>query len=157
MATSARAKRSRGMPVVIAAYSGGYQPAAWALEVGGASDRLLGVLLLDALYAEEEKFARWIAQRRPSIFFFSAYGKSARDNNATLQRLLTEQRVTFQTTLPASLAKGSVAFLATAPEILHTDFVTEAWVRDPLKVLLARIPGFSRAARPPAPKPSRTR
>src|SRR5262245_34067390 len=49
-----------GIPVVIAAYSGGYHPAAWALEVGGANDRLLGVLLLDALYADEEKFAKWI-------------------------------------------------------------------------------------------------
>jgi hypothetical protein len=134
-----------GMPAVLAAYSGGYHPAAWAVEVGGANERVLGMILLDALYAEEEKFARWIALRQPSIFFFSAYGKSARDSNVTLQRLLTEHRVTFQTKLPLSLAKGSVAFLATTPEIAHADFVTEAWVRDPLKVLMARIPGFSRA------------
>ena len=148
-----------GVPVVIAAYSGGYHPAAWALEVGGANDRVLGVLLLDALYADEEKFAKWIAQRRPSIFFFSAYGKSARDNNATLQRLLSERNVSFQTALPASLAKGSVAFLPVVPEVPHNDFVTQAWVADPLKVLLARIPGYSRVApRPPvAAKPAKPR
>ena len=95
------------------------------------------MLLLDALYADEEKFAKWIAQRRPAIFFFSAYGKSARDNNATLQRLLTERNVSFQTTRPASLAKGSVAFLATAPEVPPPGLRHRGLgASDPLKVLL---------------------
>ena len=52
------------MPVVIVAYSGGYLPAAYSLAHGGARDRVKGVVLLDALYGEPDKFARWIEQER---------------------------------------------------------------------------------------------
>ena len=100
-----------GLPVVIVAYSGGYAPAAWAAHHGGAGDRLRGIILLDALYAEMDKFADWI-ERRESAFFFSAYSRSARDENAVLQRLLAERGVDFATSLPARLAPGSVTFYA---------------------------------------------
>ena len=62
-----------------------------------------------------------------------------------LQRLLTERGVRFQNTLPANLARGSVAFIAADDEVKHEYFVTEAWVKDPLKVVLRRIAGFSRS------------
>ena len=39
-----------------------------------------------------------------------------------------------------------MAFLAAGDEIEHNDFVTQAWVDDPLKLLLRRIAGFSRGA-----------
>jgi hypothetical protein len=129
-------------PVVIAAYSGGYYPAAFILKHGHADERLRGVVLLDALYGELEEFADWIA-RRPPAFFVSAFGKSARDENTALQRMLRERGVRFQTALPGKLASGSVAFVPADDEIEHNDFVTQAWVKDPLKVVLRRIPGFS--------------
>ena len=44
-------------PVVLAAYSGGYNPAAYAASVGGAGARLKGMILLDALYGETDRFA----------------------------------------------------------------------------------------------------
>ncbi|MBN9023709.1 MAG: alpha/beta hydrolase, partial [Rhizobiales bacterium] len=47
-------------PVVIVAYSGGYNPAAYAVGVGGADDRIAGLILIDALYAEEDRIADWI-------------------------------------------------------------------------------------------------
>ncbi len=50
---------------------------------------------------EVDKFADWLA-RRPPAFFVSAYGKPARDENASLQRMLTERGVRFQSSLPAS-------------------------------------------------------
>jgi hypothetical protein len=146
-------ERARGAfqaaPVVIAAYSGGYYPTAFVLLHGGVGDRLRGVLLFDALYSDHEKFANWLA-KRPRAFFFSSYGKTARDDNAVLQRMLTERGVRFQTALPASLALGSVSFLAGNDEIKHDDFMTEAWVRDPLRVVLRRIKGFSRTGPVPA-------
>jgi hypothetical protein len=109
------------------------------------------VILLDAPFGELDKFADWLA-RRPPAFFVSAYGKAAREENAQLQRLLTERGVRFQSGLPASLVRGNVAFVAANEEVKHVDFMTEAWVNDPLKVVLRRIAGFSRpaAATPPA-------
>ena len=95
--------------------------------------------------ARSDKFADWLA-RRPPAFFVSAYGKAAREENATLQRVLPERGVRFQTTLPANLARGSVTFIAANDEIEHVDFMTKAWVDDPLKVVLRRIAGFSRGA-----------
>ncbi len=130
-------------PVVIVAYSGGYNPAAFILHAGKVDHRLRGLILLDALFAEVEKFADWLA-RRPPAFFVSAYGKAARDEHAALQRMLTERGVRFQSSLPANLTRGSVSFIAANDEIKHVDFMTHAWVDDPLKVLLRRIGGFAR-------------
>jgi hypothetical protein len=145
-------ERARGAfhaaPVVIAAYSGGYNPAAFILQSGRVDGRLRGLLLFDALFGEYDKFADWIV-RRPPAFFVSAFGKAARDENATLQRMLTERGVRFQTTLPASLALGSVAFIAANDEVKHNDFMTESWVNDPLRVVLRRIDGFARTGGAP--------
>ncbi len=135
------------LPVVLVAYSGGYVPAAWSMHHGGIGDRLRGVILLDAPYGDFDKFADWIAARE-SAFFLSAYSRSAREENATLQRLLTERSIDFATTLPATLAPGSVTFFATGEEVVHNDFVSRAWVDDPLRELLAKIPGYARTARP---------
>jgi hypothetical protein len=145
-------ERARGTfhaaPVVIAAYSGGYNPAAFIVQSGRVDDRLRGLVLLDAPFGEIDKFADWLG-RRPPAFFVSTFGKAARGENDTLQRMLTERGVRFQTTLPANLARGSVTFIAAGDDIKHIDFVTQAWVNDPLKVVLRRISGFSRA--PPLP------
>jgi hypothetical protein len=142
----------RTAPVVIAAYSGGYQPAAFTLLHGRADDRLRGVLLFDAPYAEFEKFADWIA-KRPPAFFVSAFGRAARDQNAVLQRMLHERAVRFQNRLAARLNLGSVIFIDVKVDVKHEDFMTDAWVKDPLKLLLRRIDGFSRTGGvPPASK-----
>jgi len=142
-------ERARGAfqsaPVVIAAYSGGYNPTAFILQSGRIGERLRGVLLLDALFGEQDKFADWLA-KRPPAFFVSAFGKAARDDNTTLERMLTERGVSFQKTLPATLARGSVAFVAASDDVSHNDFMTASWVNDPLKVMLRRITGFSRTA-----------
>jgi hypothetical protein len=130
-------------PVVIVAYSGGYNPAAFIVHAGKVDHRLQGLILLDALFAEVDKFADWLA-RRPPAFFVSAYGKPARAEHASLQRMLTERGVGFQSGLPATLGHGSVSFIAANDEIKHVDFMTRAWVDDPLKVLLRRIGGFAR-------------
>ena len=55
------------------AYSGGYLSAAYALERGGADHRIKGVILMDALYGDEDKFAAWVAARRRQPFLLSAY------------------------------------------------------------------------------------
>lgn len=133
--------------VVIVAYSGGYHPAAFAAEVGGVGDRLLGVILLDAPYGDEQRFAEWVARHRTGAFFVSAYSAAARRNNELLKQLLTARGVGFRLTLPERLAPGTVAFLDAGDGIDHDDFVTRAWTDDPLKSLLAGIAGFARNPR----------
>jgi hypothetical protein len=135
-------------PVMLAGYSGGYNPAAFALAHGGANGRIHGVVLLDGMFAELDKFADWLA-KRPPAFFFSAYGKAARTEHTELQRLLVERGVSHQKTVPARLTPGTVALYDAGDAVVHNDFVTRAWVNDPLKVMLARIPGFARTGGAP--------
>jgi hypothetical protein len=132
--------------VILVAYSGGYDPAAYALDVGGADARIRGVILLDALYGETEKFDKWI-DRSIGVggpgFFFSAYSDSSRAENIALQRSLVDQGIKINTSPhPLRLSQSTIAFLFSGAGIDHKSFVTSAWVRDPLKVVLSAIEGF---------------
>ena len=65
-AAARRPARARGasssLPVILVAYSGGYHAGRLVrCTIGGAGERVRGVILLDALYAEMDKFADWIA------------------------------------------------------------------------------------------------
>lgn len=136
-------------PVVVVAYSGGYWSAAYALERGGAAHRIKGVVLMDALYGDEEKFAGWAAARRNLGFLLSAFTDSTRTENATLQGLLAKRRIAYGGALPKSLTPGTFAFVPTGGLELHGDFMTKAWGPDPLKQLVALIPGYEPVAPPP--------
>lgn len=130
-------------PVILVAYSGGYLPAAFSLERGGADARLYGVILLDALYAEEARFAAFFASH-PETFLFSAFSASTRAENGDLQHLLKEKGVRVSSGLPEDLKPGVVTFLATPGHIEHKDFVTRAWTSDPLAAALGRVRAFAR-------------
>jgi len=131
-------------PVIVVAYSGGYLSAAYALNRGGASHRVKGVILLDALYGDEDKFAGWAAARRRQAFLFSAYTDSTRSENAALQGLLAKRRVPVSRNLPSSLGAGTFAFVACGGLDMHGEFVTRAWRPDPLRHALAMIPGYAK-------------
>jgi len=131
------------MPVILVAYSGGYNPAAYALDVGGAGKRIAGVVLFDAVYDEEEKFAGFLKRHRKA-FFFSTWSKSAAAGNAGIRKFLDADHVAYSTRTPKSLKPGSVTFFAADPETVHDDFMTGAFVPDPLAWVLARIPGYPR-------------
>jgi hypothetical protein len=135
-------------PVILTAYSGGYNPAAFTLAVGGVSPRIRGVILLDAMFAEYDKFADWLA-KRPNAFFLSTYSKAARNEHGELDRLLANRGVGHQTGMPARLTPGSIAFLDAGDAVVHNDFVTRAWTSAPLRAALARIPGFPRTGGAP--------
>jgi hypothetical protein len=140
-------------PVVMVAYSGGYLPAVWSVYAGGAQNRVRGMILLDALFAESDKIAAWLAARPPA-FFVSAYTRVAHEENDALQKMLLEQKVKFQQSLPPRLTDGSIVFIGNGDDVVHNDFVTKAWIGDPVKTLLARVPGFSRTS-PPKPVPAK--
>jgi hypothetical protein len=130
-------------PVVIVAYSGGYLSAAYALDRGGANHRIKGVILMDALYGDEDKFAGWAAARRRQAFLLSCYTDSTKDENATVQGMLDKKRVPYTKALPPALTPGTVAFVPCGGLDMHGDFVTRAWRPDPLKAALAMIPGYA--------------
>ncbi|UVK51123.1 hypothetical protein DBIPINDM_004342 [Mesorhizobium sp. AR02] len=139
--TGAKAAKFDAMPVVLVAYSGGYNPAAFILRNGDIIGRLLGVILLDAVFDEADIFASWIAQHRKS-FFVSAYGKSSASGNAEIRQLLTSQGIDASSDPPRRLEAGTIAFLAS--DAAHDTFVTRAFVGNPLQWFLSRLHGFAR-------------
>src|SRR5271157_4906078 len=128
----------RRMPVIIVAYSGGYLPAVYSLTVGGERGRLRGVVLLDALYGERDKFVRWVEGSGRNAFFVSAYSTSSREGNMAVEAELQQAGLTVQNELPARLAPGEVAFVD-AGSVDHADFVTSAWGGAPLRDIFSRI------------------
>lgn len=139
--TGAKAAKFDAMPVVLVAYSGGYNPAAFVLRNGDAGGRLLGVILLDAVFDEADIFANWIAHHKKS-FFVSAYGQSSASGNAEIRRLLASQGIDASADPPRRLEAGTIAFLAS--DAAHDSFVTRAFVGNPLQWLLGRLHGFQR-------------
>lgn len=133
-----------GRPVVVAAYSGGYHPAAFVLHHGGAEERIRGVLLFDALYGDLDKFEGFVARRGPAVFFVSTHAKSSAEGNRDLAASLARRGLKPAASLPASFKPGTLAFLAGPDGIVHNDFMTRAWTDEPLRALLARIPGYRR-------------
>jgi hypothetical protein len=128
----------RRMPVIIVAYSGGYEAAAYSLAEGGAGDRVRGVILLDALYGEVDKFARWVAASRGGAFFVSAFSTSTHDQNAALRAQLQRDGIAVEDGLPDELRPGVVAFVDSG-DVNHDDFVNVAWTSDPLSAVLSRV------------------
>jgi hypothetical protein len=140
----ASAKDFARMPVILVAYSGGYLPAAWSLELGEANRRIAGVILLDAIYGDTEKFSGWIEDHQSSAFFFSAFTPSSAAGNGDLQDQLMQQGIDFALDLPPCLEAGDVVFLDTGPNVVHNDFLSQAWTGDPLRHLFDRLRSFPR-------------
>ena len=136
----------RRMPVVIIAYSGGYVPAAWLLHHGGADDRILGVVVLDGVYGEHDKYTAWIKRRRQA-FFMTAYGPSTQAGVEELRQQLGRDAPEPVTTLEQPLSRGAIVLIATPAEVSHRDYLIEAWASDPVAKLLAAVPGYTRRAR----------
>ena len=128
----------RRMPVVIVAYSGGYLPAAYSLAVGGDQGRVRGLVLLDALYGERDKFVSWAEGPGRNAFFVSAYSTSSQAGNDAVRAQLEAKGVPVASGLPAELRPGVVAFVD-AGSVDHNDFVTSAWGGAPLRAIFSRI------------------
>ena len=132
------ARAFANMPIVIVGYSGGFLPTAWSLEVGGISDRVRGVVLLDAVYGEMDKFASWIESHR-SGFFVSSYTHYTARRDRELMSTLRQKGIAVSEDMDGPLRPGSVVFVETGDGITHRDYVTRAWTRDPLKDVLVKM------------------
>ena len=142
------ARAFANMPVIIVGYSGGFVPAAWSLEVGGLGDRVRGVFLLDAVYGELDKFASWIENNR-SGFFVSAYTRYTQRHDRELMQMLRDKGIAISDDMDRPLRPGSVVFVKTPDGVRHRDYVTHAWIDNPVKevlVKMAETPALTRVA-----------
>lgn len=127
------------MPVILVGYSGGFVATASSLQVGGLGRRIKGVVLLDALYGELDKFSGWIVKNR-SAFFVSAYTPYTKRHDDELARVLRDKGIPVITELNGPLKPGSVAFIATRGGVNHRDYVTLSWTQHPVTDMLLRLP-----------------
>jgi hypothetical protein len=132
------ARAFANMPIVIVGYSGGFLPTAWSLEVGGISDRVRGVVLLDAIYGEMDKFASWIESHR-SGFFVSSYTSGTARRDRELMSMLRQKGIGVAEDMDGPLRPGSVVFVETGEGIRHRDYVNRAWTQYPLKDVLVKM------------------
>jgi hypothetical protein len=142
------AKAFANMPVIIVGYSGGFEPTAWSLDVGGLGNRVRGVFLLDAVYGELDKFASWIENNR-SGFFVSSYTRSTARHEQDLMGMLRDKGIAISQDMDAPLKPGSVVFVETPEGIRHRDYVTHAWTENPVKEVLVKMaatPALTRVA-----------
>jgi hypothetical protein len=116
------------MPIVIVGYSGGFLPTAWSLEVGGVTNRVRGVVLLDAVYGELDKFASWIENNRTG-FFVSSYTRYTKRHDQELISMLRAKGITVT----------EHVFVQTADGITHRSYVTQAWTENPIKEVLVKM------------------
>jgi len=75
-------QRFRNAPIVLAAFSGGYKATAYVLDRGGAAGRIAGVILLDALYEDVEKFERWALKYIAESFLVSLATRGECERNS---------------------------------------------------------------------------
>ena len=149
----ASAKAFEKMPIVIVGYSGGFLPTAWSLDVGGISDRVRGVILLDAIYGEMDKFANWIENHRHG-FFVSSYTQGTASRNRELMRMLRDKGIASSEDMSRPLRPGSVFFTETGAGIRHRDYVTQAWTRNPIEEVLVKMAAPSMRVASGAPSSS---
>jgi hypothetical protein len=135
------------MPIIIVGYSGGFLPTAWSLEVGGISDRVRGVFLLDAVYGQLDKFASWIENHR-SGFFVSSYTHYTAPHDRELIAMLKAKGIAVSEDIDGPLRPGKVVFVETPEGVTHRSYVTHAWTENPIKDVLVKMatPALTRVA-----------
>jgi len=132
------AKTFANLPIVIVGYSGGFVPTAWSLDVGGVGNRVRGVVLLDAVYGELDKFASWIANNR-SGFFVSAYTRYTQRHDQELMQMIRDKGIAVSDDMDGPLRPGSVVFVKTPDGVTHRDYVTHAWTDKPVREVLTKM------------------
>ena len=142
----AAAKAFANMPIVIVGYSGGFLPTAYSLDVGGIANRVRGVVLLDAVYGQLDKFASWIENNR-SGFFVSSYTHYTARHDHELMQMLKDKDVAVSEDMDGPLKPGRVVFIETGEGITHRNYVTQAWTQDPVKDILVKMAAAQSATR----------
>jgi hypothetical protein len=125
-------------PIVLSAFSGGYKAAAFVLDRGGVEERIAGVLLLDALYEDVDKFHKWIMENIQRSFFVSIYGQgTCATNSRELARLLNREESLDQPVWPDEISRGTITLISSHHEHLQIPLLGPP--REPITTLLRTI------------------
>ncbi|MBF0190968.1 MAG: hypothetical protein HQL99_07415 [Magnetococcales bacterium] len=111
------AARFNRAPVILAAFSGGFRATAYTLDRGFArkdqrDKRLRGVILLDALYSDDDKFRAWLRHPRRRGFFINLYGPSSAALSQKLQQEWDHARLPWYDSLTGRPRPTGVYFLS---------------------------------------------
>jgi beta-lactamase class A len=92
-------KEARLNKVIVSAHSGGYRPAAYALERGGLDGHITDVFLFDAFYAQQDFFFNWL-NRGPGTLYAAYTEHLAKEHTAFEQRVgqTLRKRISFTPT-----------------------------------------------------------
>src|SRR4029077_7809865 len=119
--------------------------------VGGATNRVRGVFLLDAVYGELDKFATWVANNR-SGFFVSSYTRYTKRRDQELIEMLRDKGITVTENMDGPLRPGSVVFVQTPNGVPHPDYLTQPGAPPPVREVLVKMaasPSLTRIASAP--------
>lgn len=110
------ADRIDSAPVILAAFSGGYRALAYTLDRGFAErserdKRLRGVILLDGLYGEWEKFADWLSHPGRCGFFVNLYGSTTTPLSVRVQEHLEAHGIPWSDTLQEKIKPQGIYLL----------------------------------------------
>jgi hypothetical protein len=125
-------------PIVIAAFSGGFKAAAYVLDRGGLDERIIGALLLDALYEDVDKFDHWIRANLDHAFFVSIYGQGECEKNSrALAMQLNRLELLEHPIWPGRVAKGQILLVHSPHK--HNDIPLLGPPAEPLRTVLRGI------------------
>ncbi|MBF0152680.1 MAG: hypothetical protein HQL64_02940 [Magnetococcales bacterium] len=136
------ADRFKRAPVILVAFSGGYRALAYTLDRGFAmkrerDKRLRGVILLDALYGDPEKYATWLRHPRRRSFFVNLYGPSSASLSEQLKQGLAKHGPPWHDALGMKIRPSGIYSLAVATP--HESIFLEGPPHWPLVEILKRV------------------
>ncbi len=130
------------IPVVLAAFSGGYKSVAYAVDRGGLGRRLIGAVLFDAMFEDADKFARWITSDYLSIFFLHLFGSgSCEKNSHFVMAELESKKIRFSQSWPQKLSGGDLHFVKVATG--HNLIPIAGPPQNPLSVAIKAVQGYN--------------
>jgi len=126
-------------PIILVAFSGGYKPLACVLDRGGATSRIRGVLLLDALYEDLYIFGKWLLNPAGGSFFINIYteGSTCEEKTKSLAQFLCEHRVPFREEWPKAFTKRQICLIQSSSD--HLQIPIEGPPREPLTAVLRSL------------------
>ena len=127
-----------GAPILLVAFSGGYKAVGSILDRGGTQSRIKGVVLFDALYADVEKFEKWIRHRSGKAFLIDIFTTGAcEENSRVLSSQLLRHQLHFSTDWPSRISKRGIYLIRSETD--HMRIPIEGPPSEPLKEILRNL------------------
>lgn len=138
----------RQAPIVLAAYSGGYRTAGQIVARGGLAERIEGVVLLDAIYADTGIYAGWLEAHRQRAFLYAIYSKSSAVETAALKAELRARDIPYVAADDGGPMSGVRLIEIETP---HGEIPLKGPPAEPLGAVLSRLPREEEAPALPLP------